>query len=111
MGRPSHQPTDETRERVKTLAGYGIPHDDIARLIGVSDVTMRKHYRAELDVGHAAASAEVIGALYKNVMRGDTTAAIWWTKVRCGWRAAENSDQSGGNTVVFNTVVEKPSDG
>ena len=34
-GRPSHVPTDETRNMVESLSGFGIPQDEIARLVGI----------------------------------------------------------------------------
>ena len=32
-GRPEFQPTDEERKQVEALAGYGVPHDQIAVLV------------------------------------------------------------------------------
>ena len=36
VGRPAHQPTDQNRLQVKTLAAVGIRHEDIAAKLGVS---------------------------------------------------------------------------
>lgn len=88
MARPSHKPTQDNRKTVRTLAGYGIPHDQIAAEIGVSPPTMHKYYQDELDAGLRKANALVVQSLF-NKATGDgpqsVTAAIWWTKARMGW--------------------------
>ena len=80
-----HVPTDKTREQVLSASGLGLPQVQIAALIGISDVTLRKHYEKELAVGKATASAQIAKSLYNKAVAGDTTAAIWWTKAQMGW--------------------------
>ena len=80
-----HIPTDKTREQVLSASGLGLPQVQIAALLGISDVTLRKHYEKELAVGKATASAQVAKSLYNKAISGDTTAAIWWTKAQMGW--------------------------
>ena len=70
---------------METAAGLGLPHDQIGALISISDVTLRKYYRKELDIGKAKASAQIAKSLYNKALKGDTTAAIWWTKAQMGW--------------------------
>jgi hypothetical protein len=53
-GRPWFKPTKKQRELVESMAGYGMPHVDIARLItddGIDPKTLRLHFRKELDRG------------------------------------------------------------
>jgi hypothetical protein len=71
------------------MAGCGVPEADIAVVIGIASKTLRKHFRAELDTGHIRASAKVAGNLYRIATgsgREAVTAAIFWLKVRAGWR-------------------------
>lgn len=85
---PRHQPSAEQRKTVEAMAGYGIPHDDIAVVIGIDPKTLRLHYRAELDRGHVIANTKVAENLYKiatGTGREAVTAAIFWLKVRAGW--------------------------
>ena len=88
-GRPSHQPTLELRKQVETMAGYGIPENEISLSVGISPPTLRKHYRHELDTGHIKANAAVAQSLYQKAL-GDgpqaVTAAIFWAKTRMGWK-------------------------
>ena len=46
---PKHEPTEQTRAIVERASLTGkLTHDDIGALIGISDVTLRKYYPAEL---------------------------------------------------------------
>lgn len=80
-----HVPNEKTREQVLSASGLGLPQVQIAALLGISDVTLRKHYEKELAVGKATASAQIAKSLYNKAVAGDTTAAIWWTKAQMGW--------------------------
>jgi hypothetical protein len=58
-------------------------------LIGIAPKTLRKHFRDELDTGHIQATARVAGNLYRFATSSGgevVTAAIFWLKVRAGWR-------------------------
>jgi len=57
----------------------------IAQIIGIGAKTLRKHYRAELDLSTAKANATVGGALFNKAKGGDTAAMIFWMKTRAGW--------------------------
>jgi hypothetical protein len=42
----SFVPTDEERQKVKSMAGFGLKHEQIATLMGIgSAATLRKHFR------------------------------------------------------------------
>lgn len=74
--------------------------DEIAKLIlnpatgkGISPVTLRQHFRHELDRGHAVVVATVANSLYKNATTatashpgGNPTAQIFMLKTRARWR-------------------------
>jgi hypothetical protein len=95
-GRPPHAPTDQTRATVNALAAYGVPQPQIALFIGISDETLRKYYRREFDLGMIEANAKVAEALFRQATEeGNTAAAIWWTKVRMGWRERTGTEHSG----------------
>jgi hypothetical protein len=51
MTRPLWTPTNAQRRQAETMAAYGIPEADIARVLGVSKPTLRKHCGTELDTG------------------------------------------------------------
>jgi hypothetical protein len=86
VGRRAHKPDPAQRKQVEAMAAYGIPADDIARVIGVDAKTLRKHYREELDLGETKANAQVAGFLFNAARSGNVTAQIFWLKTRARWR-------------------------
>jgi hypothetical protein len=103
VGRPSWQPTDEQRKMVEAMAGYGVPHDDIAAVLDVAPKTLRKHCDRELRIGKIKANANVGKSLYEqacgapaqfdedgNQVRAElprvVSAAIFWAKAQMGWK-------------------------
>jgi predicted transcriptional regulator len=79
-------PTDQDRKTAETLSGYGVPFEQIAVLIGIDEETLRKHLRAELDIGKAKANAQIGQTLFQKAKGGDTTAMIWWSKTQMRWK-------------------------
>ena len=86
-GRPTFKPTGKLREQVITLSSNGLPHIQIAPLIGCSSPkTLRKHFRDELDIGKIQANAKVAGALYQSALDGNVKAQTFWVKTVGGWQ-------------------------
>lgn len=96
MAQPNeHKPTHETRGLVRALTGFGIEQCHIADKLGISEPTLRKHYRAEIDAGTPDLIASVAGKLYKKAMddKGGmpaVTAAIFILKARGKWRDSQS---------------------
>ena len=88
-GRPPHEPTEASRKQVKAIAAYGVPQDEIGKVVGVSKPTLEKHYRDELDRAQSEVNAKVAESLFRKAT-GDgaqaVTAAIFWLKTRAQWR-------------------------
>lgn len=87
-GRPPHEPTPQSRSMVETFSAFGIPHEDIARVIGITAPTLRLHYREELDLGSIKANAKVAQNLFTiacKPTREGLDAAKFWLRVRAGW--------------------------
>lgn len=64
---PKHEPTDQTRAIVERASLTGkLTHDDIGALIGISDVTLRKYYPAELRSGRDKTTVAVLNSFVKN---------------------------------------------
>lgn len=64
MAREAFVATEAMREKVKYLAGVGVPQNDIAKIIGCAPKTLRRRFREELDRGVAEANAAVAGYLF-----------------------------------------------
>jgi hypothetical protein len=78
------------------MAGYGVPEQGIARVVGIDAKTLRKHYREELDTGQIKATARVAESLFRKATTDGSqsvTAAIFWLKTRGGWREPPQDHQ------------------
>jgi hypothetical protein len=97
------------REKVRHLAGLGVPQDDIARIIGCAPKTLRKRFRDDLDRGAAEANAIVSGSLFAAAKGGNVAAQIFWLKTRAHWHecavpddtAAHRDAEMGSSTVLL----------
>jgi hypothetical protein len=86
--RPPYEPTAKDRTMVRLLCAGGITQDRISVAIGISDRTLRKHYKRDILVGateiDAQAVATLVGAM-RSSGKGGVAAAKWWTQSRMGW--------------------------
>src|SRR5438270_1069203 len=90
MARPVWTPTDAQRRQAETMAAYGIPEADIARVLGVSKPTNSKvadflFYGICGGTGKPAFKDE----------RARVTAAIFWMKTRGGWSETSTHRHTG----------------
>ena len=100
MAAKAHEPTNETRAQVEALASFGMTQEDIGTYIGISHVTLRKHYETELNVSAIKANATVGKYLFSlasgqaiasGATHGDCkAAAMFWMKTRAGWREKQD---------------------
>ena len=105
-----YKPTDEQRRQVLMMTGFGIIQDDIATSLNITKPTLHKHFRRELDTGMIEANVRVAKALYENATRhNNTTAQIWWTKARMGWKSTDVIENV--NQQPFAIFVPTPIDG
>jgi hypothetical protein len=82
-------PTPDQRKQVDAMAGYGVPEDAIAKVIGIDPHTLRKHFRHELDTAHVRANSAVAQSLYQKAVGNGpqaVTACIFWLKTRARWK-------------------------
>src|SRR3954454_25105348 len=101
-GRPPREFTAEERNQAEVLSGIGLPHRQIAILIGCDEKTLRKHLGEELKRGDAKATAKIAQCLFSKAMSGDTASMIFWMKVRAGWseRVIQEHTGAGGDGPV-----------
>jgi hypothetical protein len=86
MARKAFIVTDAMREKVRRLAGLGVPQVDIAKMIGSDPKTLRKHFRDQLDRGVAEANAVIAGSLFTAAKEGSVPAQKFWLKTRAHWQ-------------------------
>jgi hypothetical protein len=106
VGRKPFTPSDEQRRLVRAMAGYGVPHDDIALVVRCSPPTLRKRFRTELDVATIEANARVAQTLYQQATTpGNIAATIFWLKARAGWREVQRVENTGADGRPISTEI------
>lgn len=96
-GRPEHQVTAQTKGVVEALAGVGISHENIARVLQIAVHTLYKYYRPELDEGAAKVEAKLVSNLLQIANGRDATAlkAIMFALTfRFGWTSYDPPPRS-----------------
>lgn len=87
-GRPAHAPDNKDRQMVEVLAGFAVPTAKIAAVLNITQATLFKHYRLEIQRGGALVEAKLVGNLLRLAGGKDGTAlkAITFAlQCRFGW--------------------------
>lgn len=118
--RKKYEPDDATRKMVRALAGYGIPQQDMCRVVinpetskPIDLKTLRRVFREELDTGEVQANAKVAESLFKHATgtgKGAVTAAIFWLKTRAGWKPTERVEHTGADGVPLHPAAARVSE-
>jgi uncharacterized protein YjcR len=90
-----HIPTEESKKLVRSLSAVGIKYVDIASKLEISDDTLVKHYKKDLEDGRTDANASIGQTLFQQAKNGNTAAAIFWLKTRAGWKETNAVEHSG----------------
>jgi hypothetical protein len=108
-GRPPFEASDEMRKAVEAMSSVGIPQSDIAKAFGISEPTLRKYFREELDTAAIKANARVAANLYKQATKDDirsATPAIFWLKTRMGWKDSVQVEHTGSIDTRINQMSD-----
>ncbi|KRE02588.1 hypothetical protein ASE61_15015 [Bosea sp. Root670] len=73
-GRKSYRPADRDREKVAVLVAAGMTVDQIAHAMAITEPTLRKHYRAEIETGALRKRGELLMALNRAALKGNVAA-------------------------------------
>ncbi len=91
----AHAPTKGSRQLVSELTGFGYPQTDIANFLGITVVTLTKHYRFELDNGTMNINVKVQRSAFNKAKSKDprnNAIMLHWLKTRCGWVEDKGAD-------------------
>ena len=105
VGRPAHLKTADTQNQVYKLSTVGTRYEDIALVLGISDDTLTKYYKPELEKGRIEANAAVAGTLFEKAKQGDTSSMIFWLKTRAQWSEKNTTELTGEGGAPINIKV------
>lgn len=87
---PDHKVTGATRARVESLVSFGIKHEQIAASMDISNDTLQRHYKKQLDTGLTLATEKVANRLFaKAVEQDDFQAQRFFLQSKAGWKPPE----------------------
>ena len=95
MPRKKHLATPENKALVRYGKIAGATNEQLCEILGISEGTLTRHYRKEIDLGNVDANTRVVGKLFSKCMEGNTTALIFWCKTRLGWREIQTHELGG----------------
>lgn len=73
-GRKVYQPQDRDREKVAVLVSSGLTVEQIARAMALSEPTLRRAFRIELETGAIRKRADMLVALHRTALKGNVAA-------------------------------------
>ena len=96
-GRPFYEPTQDQRRMVQVLRANGVLIGTIARYLGISAPTVRRHFKVELSHGFEHVKAAMGAALVKAALGGNVGAMCFWLARHGGdqWRDKDKYNKIG----------------
>ncbi len=104
IGRPPIVIPQEIRDQIRTLAGFGFPHDAIARLVKIPERTLERNCVEELRDGKEELKADLMDTLVQRAKAGDTACLIFANKTICGLRETSRTEHTGANGGPIETI-------
>jgi DNA-binding CsgD family transcriptional regulator len=106
-------PTEQDRTLIRLLCAGGILQARIAVAIGISESTLRRHYRRDIKVGATEIDGLAVGTLVKAMRgggkEGERAAEFWLERRVDGWRQPPTRIAGAdGGPVVATYVVRAP---
>lgn len=96
MGRKKHyKPSDDHKTLAIKMASFGITHEQIAMVLGISADTLTKFYGPDLTKARANANMIVGQTLFGMILEKNVTATIFWLKCKAGWAETQKIEMSG----------------
>ncbi len=94
IGQKPFVPTDEHRRLIMALTKV-LNHDMIAAQLGISKITLYRHFEHELQAGKAEAIKVIGGKILAQAMEGCRTSQIFYLKTVGGWTQNHRHEHTG----------------
>ena len=88
----AHVPTKKLRKKVRKMTRVGVPIADICTVLKITDKTLTKHYKDDIERGLIVANAMVANILYRMCVDQNLGAVIFWLKTKAKWRESDSKD-------------------
>ena len=82
----TYKPTNDDYSKVEEMVCIGLDQHTIAKIMGISNVTLNKYYSHNLLVGREKRTARVAGVAYEMAISGESPSmTTFWLKTQAGW--------------------------
>lgn len=106
IGNPPHKPTDENRIRVDAMVTAGAQQWLIAEELGLSEDTLQRHYRSQLEHGSHRALSKIGSSMIKRALDGDHDAAKFVLARRAGWKTGTELSGPDGGPIEYRNLSD-----
>jgi len=82
----TYKPTNDDYSKVEEMVCIGLDQHTIAKIMGISNVTLNKYFSHNLLVGREKRTARVAGVAYEMAISGQSPSmTTFWLKTQAGW--------------------------
>lgn len=92
-GRPDKEVSQSDIDMAARAVQAGVPQKTIAKMLGMSFDTYKKHIQPEIEPAIASVKQEVVGYLLDLIRQKEASSIHFYLKTRCGWRDRMPEDQ------------------
>lgn len=91
-GSDKHVPTSDSIKTARAMASVGVQTKFIAAALEISEPTLIKYYKDEMNNARGKAHMQVGNSLFQKAIAGDTPSAIFYAKTQMGWKENKDND-------------------
>jgi hypothetical protein len=112
IGNPPHVRTAQNAIRIEAMVAAGAEQWFIAEELGLSEDTLQRHYRPELDHGKKRVDWKVGGSIAQKALAGDPDFQKFYAARRAGWKTTTAVEASGpdGGPIEYRNLSEEELD-
>ena len=96
-GRPVFSPSKDNYQLVEALVIAGVQHKLISNILKISEPTLRKHFKKQLQTAKSRANALVAQSLLQKARDGNVVAQIFWLKTQAGGKESNSIELTGAD--------------
>ena len=105
----SKELSEKDLQEVSIMSGLGMRFEDIAKIKGMCDDTLKKYAQSELEAGKAMAKQAVMQTAYQMAVSGKYPAmTMFWLKTQAQWRESQTLALDEGNLKALIEGNNKP---
>lgn len=107
MSRTPHKVTKQNKSTVLSLVVAGYTHVSIAKVLGISQKTLVKYYKEELETGKGHIDDLCVSQIIEGMRAGSVPLLIFYAKTKMGWREQNDVNILSDKAKPVQVIVKK----